>query len=67
MFGLNADVIAENSTRKVLLIEDDRMVSNLIKSFLEKSNFIVKLMQMKLMLFTLAQMTSLANLFHLEC
>ncbi|ARD43855.1 response regulator transcription factor [Colwellia sp. PAMC 21821] len=42
MFGLNAGVVAENSTRKVLLIEDDRMVSNLIKSFLEKSNFIVK-------------------------
>jgi len=41
MFAVKEDLVAENSIRKILLIEDDRMVSNLIKSFLEKSNFFV--------------------------
>lgn len=42
MFGLKKEIVGENSAKTILLIEDDRMVSNLIKSFLEKSNFVVK-------------------------
>lgn len=42
MCGLKKDVVTESSMKKILLIEDDRMVSHLIKSFLEKSNFIVQ-------------------------
>lgn len=42
MLGLNKEIDVDNSMKKILLIEDDRMVSNLIKSFLEKSNFIVE-------------------------
>jgi len=42
MFGLKKNLVVENSMKKILLIEDDRMVSNLIKSFLEKSNFSVQ-------------------------
>lgn len=41
MFGLKKETPVESNMKKILLIEDDRMVSNLIKSFLEKSNFIV--------------------------
>jgi DNA-binding response OmpR family regulator len=41
MFGLRKEIPIESSLKKILLIEDDRMVSNLIKSFLEKSNFVV--------------------------
>ena len=35
MFGLKKEMPVESSIKKILLIEDDRMVSNLIKSFLE--------------------------------
>jgi len=42
MFDLNKEIDADNSVKKILLIEDDLMVSNLLKSFLEKSNFIVE-------------------------
>lgn len=42
MLGLNQAIDVNNSMKKILLIEDDHMVSHLIKSFLEKSNFIVQ-------------------------
>lgn len=42
MLGIKKIRVVENSAKTILLIEDDRMVSNLIKSFLEKSNFVVK-------------------------
>ncbi|WP_085298322.1 response regulator transcription factor [Cognaticolwellia mytili] len=42
MFALKEDILVESRMKKILIIEDDRMVSNLIKSFLEKSNFIVQ-------------------------
>lgn len=42
MFGLKQELVVESKMKTILLIEDDRMVSNLIKSFLEKSYFIVQ-------------------------
>jgi DNA-binding response OmpR family regulator len=41
MLDLKEEMPIESSIKTILLIEDDRMVSNLIKSFLEKSYFIV--------------------------
>jgi len=42
MLGLKTEIAVEKSIKTILLIEDDRMVSNLIKSFLEKSHFVVQ-------------------------
>jgi len=42
ILGLNNVIDVNNRVKKILLIEDDRMVSHLIKSFLEKSNYLVQ-------------------------